>query len=205
MKRSTLLVSAVAAATLGSGPARAGETCYGFSGLQDGRVFAIGETFQAEHLQMHVRHYLRDGSPQNPDGHFIKVQSTALAGSTASEKSELYIYGATMQIVPRQPVAQISLRLAENKGNQLGKHANVQINGRVHEVAGGLRDLDGRELGDGSGGLFRATVKLRPPQAGSDWTHGTLQLRALSGQIASFAIGSTPMVVDDVCLTPNAP
>ncbi len=204
MKRPFLLLSMVVAA-IGSGPALAGETCYGFSGLQDDRVFNIGETFEAEHLKVHVRNYIRDGNTQNPEGHHIKVQSTRIAGSKAAEQSEMYIYGAVMQIVPRQPVAQIRFRLAENKGNNLGRHANLQINGKVHEVAGGLRDMDGEVFGDGASGQYRVEVKLQPTDPPGDWFPGTMQVRALSGQIASFGIGSTPMVVDDVCFTPNAP
>lgn len=207
MKRSLLLLSFVAAAATGSGPALAGETCYGFSGLQDDRIFAIGETFEAEHFRVHVRNFVRDGVTQNPENHNIKVQSTNIARSTAAEWSELYIYGATMQIVPRSPVAQIRFRLAENKGNTaVGRHANLQINGKVHEVVGGLRHLDGRVLGDEGSGQYRVEVNLEPTVPPGDWFPGTMKVRALSGQIASFGIGSSaPMAVDDVCFTPNAP
>lgn len=205
MKRSKFFLLLMAATALGSNAAQAGETCYGFSGLPDDRVFNIGEVFEAEHLKMHVRNYVRNGGTQNPEGHFIKVQSTRIASSAAAEQSELYLYGATMQIVPRQPVAQIRFRLAENRGNNLGRHANLQINGKVHEVAGSLHDLDGKVLGDAASGQYRVEVKLRPTVPAGDWFHGTMQVRALSGQIASFGIGSTPMVVDDVCFTPNAP
>ncbi len=212
MKRSTFfLFSAIGVAALGSSPARAAETCYGFSGLQDDRVFNIGETYRFQNLEVRVRDYKRDGGIQDPDGHYIKVQSTRIAGSKATEQSELYIYGATMQIELPQPVSQIRFRLAENRGGSLGRHANLQINGKVHEVVGGLRDLDGKVLGDAASGQYRVEVKLRkseplePSDPPSHWSHGTMQVRALSGEIASFAIGSTPMVVDDVCLTPNAP
>mgnify|MGYP003482287182 CR=1 FL=1 len=208
MKRSKFYLFLIAATALGSNAAQAGETCYGFSGLQDDRVFNIGETFEAEHLKMHVRNYIRNGATQDPAGHFMKVQSKRIAESTAAEQSEMYIYGATMQIVPRQPVAQIRFRLSENKGNDVaGRHANLQINGKVHEVAGSLRDIDDRVFGDEANGRYRVKVSLRQHGGDKDskWFSGTMQVRALSGQIASFGIGGTPMVVDDVCFTPNAP
>ena len=83
------------------------------------------------------------------------------------------------------------------------RHANVAINGRVHEVAGGLVGLDDKVVEDGAGGQYRIRVTFEPPV--DNWSQGTMQVRALSGEITSFAIGSTPMVVDDVCITPHAP
>jgi hypothetical protein len=206
MKRSKFFLLLMAAAALGSQAAHAGETCYGFSGLPDDKTFVVGETHQAEHLKMVVRPYVLNGNSLDPEGRFIKVQSTNLALSDAAEKSELYIYGVNMQIVPRQPVAQIRFRVAENKGNPtLGRHANLQINGKLHQLTGSLRDLDGREFGDENGRQYRVDVKLRRNSDTSDWFSGTMKVRALSGQIASFSIGGHPIVVDDVCLTPNAP
>ena len=205
MKRSKFFLLLMAATALGSNAAQAGETCYGFSGLQDDRVFNIGEVFEAEHLKMHVRNYMRDGVTQNPAGHYIKVQSTRRAASTAAEQSELYIYGATMQIVPKNPVAQISFRVAENRGSPTaGRHSNIELNGTLHEVASSLRDLHDRQITSG-GATVRLDVKLASNGPTSDWFPGSVRVRALSGQIASFGIGSTPMVVDDVCFTPNAP
>ena len=204
MKRSRYFLGLMAATALGLNAAQATETCYGFSGLQDGRIFNIGESYPFEDLKVNVRDYLRNGGIQNPDGHFIQVKSTRIAGSAATEQSELYVYGARMQIVPRQPVTQVRFRLAENQGNpQIGRHANIAINGRVHEVVGGLAGLDGKEVADDAGGLYRIKVTFAP-QVG-DWSQGTMRVQAVSGQITSFAIGSTPMVVDDVCITPNAP
>lgn len=204
MKRIAFVSAIFGLAVLGAGTARAGETCYGFSGQTDGQIFGLGDTVTAEHLKMHVRDYVRGGANPAPGSQQIKVQSTRLAGSQAAEKSELYIYNATMQIVPHQPVAQISLRVAENRGTPAaGRHANLEINGTVHEIVGGIRHLDGQEFGNQANGRVRVEVKLRSHGTGSDWFDGTLQVRALSGRIASFAIGSTPMVVDDVCFVPN--
>lgn len=208
MKPSFLLLSMMAAAATGAAPALAGETCYGFSEQTDGQVFNLGETVAAKHLKVHVRGYQRDGVAvtPGPGTQFVRVQSTALADSKSAEKSELYIYNRTMQIVPHSPVAQIRMRLAENRGApSVGRHANLEINGAVHEVAGSLRALDGREF-DTAGGRVRVEVTLRPHTTREDkWFDGTMKARALSGQINSFGIGSAPLVVNDVCITPNAP
>ena len=154
MKRITFITPIIGLALLGTGTTRASETCYGFSGQTDGQVFGLGDTVTAEHLKMHVRDYVRGGANPAPGSEQIRVQSTSLAGSKAAEKSELYIYNATMQIVPRQPVTQISLRVAENRGTPTtGRHANLEINGTVHEIAGGIRHLDGRVFGNQANGL----------------------------------------------------
>ncbi len=208
MKRSTFfLFSAIGVAALGSSPARAAETCYGFSGVPNGTTFVVGDTHEAEHLKMVVRPYVYNGSQLSAEGRYIKVQNKNLTLSKAAEKSEVHIYGVNMQIVPRTPVTQIRFRVAENDGPvNGGRHENLQINGKLHEVAGSLRDLDGRVLEDENGGQFRIEVKLRHNGPGSAWFSGPMSVRALSGEIRSFLIGSSNgMGVDDVCITPNAP
>ena len=73
MNRFNLLLTRIGAASLGSSPALAGETCYGFSGLQDDRIFNIGESYPFENLEVKVRDYRRNGGTQDPDGHFIQA------------------------------------------------------------------------------------------------------------------------------------
>jgi hypothetical protein len=208
MKRKTLfLVSVIGAAALGSSPARAAETCYGFSGLPNDKTFVVGDTHEAQHLKMVVRPYVWNGSQLAPEGRFIKVQNTNRTLSNDTELSELYIYGVNMQIVPRQPVAQIRFRVAENDGPGNGnRNENIQINGKVHEISGSLRSLDGKTLDDENGRQYRIEVKLRQNSDGSAWFSGPMRVRAVSGEIRSFSIGSSNgMGVDDVCITPNAP
>ena len=55
--------------------------------------------------------------------------------------------------------------------------------------------------------IVAGTVRIAPVDA-EGMSKGVFALSPsafrMSGQIESFAIGSTPMVVDDVCLTQNA-
>lgn len=202
MKRSTFLLSLIGAAALGASPAQAGETCYDFARQTAGKVFHIGDTVTAEHLKVQITAYKKDGlkADPGPDTQFVKVDTTTLAGGTSPE---LYTYLATLRIQPRTPVAQIRLRVGESKGGPYQGHANIEYNGTVHEVTGGLDQLDGREFGDAANGRIRIEAKLA--LRGGTRYDGTLKVRALSGEIASFGIGGAALAVDDVCFTPNAP
>ena len=211
MKRSTFLFSLIGAAALGSSPAQAGETCYDFSQQTVGTKFLIGNTVQAEHLKVRFTDYRYTGVKADPGAgaQFVEAKNSMLAGGSSPE---LYMYMTNMLIEPRNPVAQIRFRVGESRGgpnHPLQGHANVIVNGKTHEVTGGLSNLDGREFGDNANGKVLIEV---PPmaQVGTDpddhWWNGTMKVRALpgSGKIKSFGIGGAPVAVDNVCFTPNA-
>jgi hypothetical protein len=210
MKRSTFFFTLIGSTALGMGPAQAAETCYDFTQQSAGQKFLIGNTVQAEHLKVHFRDYRYTGvkADPGPGVQFVEAKSTMLAGGSSPE---LYMYKTNMLIEPRSPVAQIRFRVGESRGgpnHPLQGHANVIVNGKTHEVTGGLSQLNGREFGDNANGKVLIEV---PPmaQVGSNpddhWYNGTMKVRATSGQIKSFGIGGAPVAVDDVCITPNAP
>jgi hypothetical protein len=202
MKRSTILLTLIGAATLGTSPAQAGETCYDFAKQPVGTKYTIGETIQAEHLKVRITDYMLTGVKANPGpgAQFVEVSNTSLAGSTGPE---LYSYLATMRIQPHTPVAQIRMRVGESQGGPYQGHANIEFNGAVREVTGSLALLDGKEWGDGAGNSIR--IESRQALRGGHRYDGMLKVRAVSGEIKSFGIGGAALAVDDVCFTPNAP
>lgn len=192
------------------GSAHASETCYDFGRQIGGQTWAPGDTLTLEHMKVHIRGYKRDGlmaAPPSGD-QYVDVRTTRLAGGTSPE---IRTYLATMVVEPRQPVAQISFRVAENRlGRENaypGGHANIVINGQHHEVVGGLAQLHGKTFDGGDGGKVSIDMKLRRHAPGTDspWWEGEMQVRAVAGQISSFGIGGIPLLMDDVCFTPNAP
>jgi hypothetical protein len=210
MNPSSLLNAMVCAAALGAGSTHAAQACYDFGRQSAGHKFLIGDTVRSEHLKVHFRDYRYTGvkADPGPGAQFVEVRNSALAGGSAPE---LYMDKANMLIEPRQPVAQLRLRVGESHGgpnHPLQGHANVIVNGKTHEVTGGLAGLDGREFGDTANGQVRIEV---PPMApvGSNpddsWYRGTMKVTATAGLIESFGIGGAQVAVDDVCLAPDAP
>ncbi len=210
MKQANAYIAFFLVAAVGIGSAQANETCYDFGRQSSGQTWRVGDTLQLEHMKVHIHGYKRDGlmaAPPSGD-QYVDVRSTRLSGGAPPE---IRTYLATMLIEPRQPMAQISFRVAENRLSRenpfAGGHANIVINGQHHEVVGGLAQLHGRTFGGTDGAQVSIDVKLRRHEPGSDgpWWEGEMKVRAVAGQIRSFGIGGIPLLVDDVCFTPNAP
>jgi hypothetical protein len=207
MKRTHVLFALSGIAALSMGSAQAAEICYDFANLTSGQQLQIGQTVTAQHLKVRITDYRRDGIKANPPGggQFVEYRSSALAGGSSPE---IYTYMANMVIEPRQPVVQIRFRVGESHGgagNPYQGHANILINGKPHEVVGGLAGLDNKELRDDAGGRFLISAQLAQATNDSNWHRGTVKVRALSGRISSFGIGGIPVAVDGMCFTVDAP
>ena len=201
MKRFIPLFTLIAAAVSGSGPAMAGETCYDFSQQSAGRRLSVGEIVQAEHLRVRIHSYER-GVPVAGD-QYVEVKSSSNAGGSGPE---MYTYQANLLIEPRRPVTQIRFRVGESRGgpnNPVGGHANILFNGTRHIITGGLNNANGRVLLGDNGARARIEVRMSQSSTDSHWWSGTLTVTAKTAEIASFGIGGVPVVVDDVCFTPN--
>ncbi len=106
-------------------------------------------------------------------------------------------------VVPLEKVRKVTLKYAENLGQNGRHHLNFGVNGQSRVWDGALGQLDGKILGDSqNGGKVRISASANAGGNGSYWVRGTLTLQALPGKgIQGFLLGGASQTfIDDVCI-----
>lgn len=206
MKRTALALLLATAAAHVAAPAHAGDVCYGFDQQVADHKYRIGDTVVADHLKVTFTDYEFQGVKANPGEQYVLVRGSNL--TRGRRAPEMYSYMANMQIVPREPVAEITFRIGDNHGGTGNGHANIGVNGSRQEVIGGLTTLDGQLIG-APGKRARVHIEATPNKTEEGekghWWVGKMRVRAVDGKIESFLIGGRPGIIDDVCFSTDRP
>lgn len=185
---------------LGAVPTFASEKCYDFDKLAVGTRWGADEQIDFDAGKVIVRRLLNNGvpmTPENEDAQFLKVSQSQIAGDTAPELAMSLV---TMQIVPTEPVQEVYFKLAQQLGATGNLPAYLGVNFETHELRGSFAQSDGTTLGSPLLGEARLTVQLTPDPPPSYWTRGWIRVRATSGDIKTFSIGSQIAHFGKVCL-----
>lgn len=204
-KRKYLPGAIVAALTLCSVPAFATETCYDLSRLTVGSSYHIGDEIEFDLGKVRVRNFIKDGAvftPVNPIDQHFEVAHSAIARGVLPEGEVIFV---SMQIIPDNPVQEITLKVAQQLGITGELPALVEINGELHDFEGSFNVADSRLFGNFLTGRARFRSDLVQdapgPNGPSYWHRGLIRARALPGDsIQTFAFGAQIMRFDDVCI-----
>ena len=110
-------------------------------------------------------------------------------------------------LVPQERVKKVTLKYAENLG-QNGRHdLNFGVNGQKRVWSGALGQLDGKVMGDFKHrGKVRISASAIPGGNGSYWVRGALSLQPVNGSLLGQGIqdfelgGASQVVIDHVCI-----
>jgi hypothetical protein len=191
----TLAALALATAALSSPNAKAAERCYDFGQLVPETQYALNETVQIGIGEVKVRPLLLDGKEVGAGNRFFVVKDQHIAGSAAPE---MYGVNVAVQMLPAQPVKELSFKYSHQPGVDGGRAAMVEVDGVRHDWQGAFDRLDGKVIGGKHPVRFH--VRQSNPGGANGWISGELKLSAKDG-IRSFTIGAAQLRLDDVCFT----
>jgi hypothetical protein len=194
----TALALACAAAT-----APAAEKCYDFSKMTVGTSYRIGDEVDISIGKVRIRPFLKDGAVAQPtsgiDQH-LEITQSQLA-QEASPEVALTLVG--LQMIPREPVQEVSMLVAQQLGVNASLPAYIEINGERHDFAGSFVQAHNKVLGNGSQGhaRFKADLVQDAPTANgpSYWHRGRMGARAVDGGIETITIGAQAVHLDKIC------
>lgn len=179
--------------------------CYDFSKQTAGTTWGVDQEIETNFGKVVVRDFVIDGKKYTPQTdvatQYLKVNTSQIAQGASPE-----LHGSlvNVQIVPRKPVRGISMKFAQQLGGTGQLPANLEVNGDRHDFRGALDAANGREMGNDSQGKAKLRVVLVPDSApehpNSNWTRGTVEVRAVSGAIESLSFGAQAFNFDDVCI-----
>jgi hypothetical protein len=199
MSASSLLIRSAAIAALAVSAGAAGaKACYHFDGQAPDASYAIdGPPIAIGIGEIRVRPLVLDGvvmAADNPANRFFKVAATQqMAGGQAPE---MYAKNASIQMLPRDEVHQITLRYSHQPGAEGVRAAMVEVNGVRHDWQGSLHKLDGKQIGTRHPARF--AVRQGEGKGENGWISGELKLTSKDG-IKSFTLGAAELRLDDVC------
>jgi len=181
-------------------PATAGATCatvcFDFGGLVLMNQLHIGDTYVAEDATIHLESYLRNGVAVSLPAATAYANNSQIAKGTAPE---LRTYFITNRVVPDVPLHSVTFRFGQIVApNGPDPHSNIGVNGDLREVAASLASLSGQVIGDPATGEAEVIVTLDAVPTKN--IIGTLELRAVSGQINEFTFGGVQLFIDDLCM-----
>jgi hypothetical protein len=201
---------ALCAATLALSPALAVEHCYDFSRMPVGTVYRVGDIYEDDNLSVHMRDFYVGGvavTPNNVDAPKVTVSNTALAQDASPE---ILTYLMNAQVIPRQPLRKVTMKVAQNVGHDGQARANLGVNGELREFVGSIAQADGKKMGDANRGRVQLEIDLVPdvstPENPSFWHRGTLTMTGVDGALIDrFAFGGMSLAADRVCFeySPN--
>ena len=188
-----------------SGTAWGGTQCYDFNGPAVGTTYHVGRTVNAKHATIHMEKFRTTNGPSQS-----KVQAGEIVNSDLPRGGgapSLKLTSIVAHVVPKKKVKKVTMKYAENLG-QNGRHnLNFGVNGQNRVWNGALGQLDGKVMGDRDhGGKVKISVSAVPDGNGSYWVRGALTLQAiggpLSGQgIQGFRFGAASQgLFDRICL-----
>jgi hypothetical protein len=192
-----------AAVALASGPLLAGEKCYDFSKMTVGTSYRIGDELDISIGKVKIREFIKNGGVLEPtsgiDQH-LEITQSRLAQEASPEVS-LTLVG--MQVIPREPVQEVSMLVAQQLGVGGNLPAYIEINGEKHDFSGSFIQAHDKVLGNVAQGRARFKADLVQDAAGSGgpsyWHRGRMGARAVSGGIESITIGGQAVHLDQIC------
>jgi hypothetical protein len=176
----------------------AGEKCYDFSGMATGTEYPVDGTapIPISIGEILVRPLKLDGNEVGANNRFFKVapDSQKIAGGTAPE---MYGKNVALQMKPKEPVKEITLKFSHQPGPERNRAAFVEVNNERREWQGSFGKLDGKVVGQDT---EAARFSVREAAVGSsNWVSGELRLTAKGEAIQSFTLGAAELRLDDVC------
>ena len=205
MTRTSTLIATLASSMLLACPLHAAEKCFDFSGQTGGARFRAGDVVQSEILKVRFRDGLSGGAagrPAQAEARRTGVDPSALAKGPTPERFSSLV---NLQILPREPVAEIMLDVGENHADAGNGRVHIELNGAIHEVDGGLHQAHDQLLSSDAQGNARVEVEPLPNGRSGSWSQSRIRVHALSAPIETFGIGGRQFVVDHVCVTSRAP
>jgi hypothetical protein len=199
-----LPLAAVAAYCFAFQPAMAGEKCYDFSKMTVGKTYKIGDEIDISIGKVRIREFIKNGEvfkPVNDVEQSLSVSQSVLAQGESSPELAGRLVG--VQLIPREPVQEISMLVAQQLGLNANLPAYVEVNGELHDFTGSFNIANNKELGDAASGRARFKAKLVQDAAGPDgpsyWHRGRMGVRAVNGGIATATFGAQIFNFDQVC------
>jgi hypothetical protein len=187
--------NASATASPSAGGAAKKHVCWDFSDLTIGARYQTGDVITARNAVIRIRDYRFNGNPLGDPDLGVFVVGSTIAGGVVPE---LRTYGRSTLVTPDKPIRKVTMKIAENTGGT-GAHANIEVNGDFHEIAGGLATANGRVIGNAAKGTAEVVVNMTPSASGT-WNIGTLELRARQGKIESYSVSGIQVLKDDECI-----
>lgn len=181
----------------------AAEKCYDFSKMEVGTSYHIGDEVDISIGKVKIRGFLKDGEVVQPtsgiDQHLEITQS-----QIAQERPpEVALTLVALQMIPREPVQEVSLLVAQQLGVNGDLPAWIEINGERHDFAGSFAQANNKILGNASQGHARFKAQLVQdapgPNGPSYWHRGRLGARAVDGGIETITIGAQAAHLDQIC------
>ena len=184
-------------------PLMAAEQCYDFSNMPVGTSYRIGDEVDISIGKVKIREFIKDGAvlvPTSGIDQHLEITQSQLAQDAAPEVA-LTLVG--MQVIPRKPVKEVSMLVAQQLGVGANLPAYIEINGEKHDFAGSFTQADNKVLGDAARGRARFKADLVQDAAGpngpSYWYRGRMGARAVSGGIETITVGGQAVRLDKVC------
>lgn len=195
IRKAVLTSLGIVAVSISAQGAHAANVCHDFSNLVPGTQYNLGDVVTGPDATVTMKDYILNGVIANPAFAGVFVTNTMIAGGSAPE---IRTYLLNPRVTPNTPALRVKMRVSEATGGA-APHANIEVNGAVHEVTSGLATANGKIVGDSSnGGLAMVNVNLAPTLNGN-WNQGTLELVAIQGQINTFTVGGVQVFIDDQC------
>lgn len=171
--------------------------CFDFSRLTLMNQYHVGDSIRAGDATVYLESYLKNGNL------ISLAAATAYANQSLHSKGvppELRTYFITNRVVPDFPLQSVTFRFGHiNAPNGPDPHSNIGMNGDLREVVGSIAGMSGQIIGDPATGEAEVIVTLDAVQPANTIV-GTVELRAVSGQIEEFTFGGVQFFVDDLCM-----
>jgi hypothetical protein len=204
MRYRTILRGIACCALAGAaGSALADEKCYDFSKLAVGTSHDVNTEFDISIGKVKVREFIKNGAVLEPTSgihQHLEVTQSRLAQGTSPEVA-LTMVG--MQVIPNQPVQEVSMLVAQQLGLNGALPAYLEINGERHDFLGSFNQANNKVLGSAPAGRARFKADLVQDEPGENgpsyWHRGRMGARALQGGIETITIGAQAARVDQIC------
>jgi hypothetical protein len=109
----------------------------------------------------------------------------------------LRTYLINPHVVLNAPVQAIRFKFGE-AATGATPHANLEINGDLHEISGGLAQANNKVIGSKGKGLARISVTSTPTADGK-WNQGEIVFTAVKGGIETVSVGGVQVYIDNYC------
>ncbi|MGH9323239.1 MAG: hypothetical protein ACRD21_13200 [Vicinamibacteria bacterium] len=161
--------------------------------------YHIGDTFVTPGATIYLEPYLKNGNLLSLAAGRAYANNSKIARGV---QPELRTYFITNRVVPNVPLKSVTFRFGHIAApNGPVPHSNIGVNGDLREVESSvsLASMNGQVIGDPVTGEAEVLVTLDVVQP-TNIIRGTLELRAVSGQIEELTLGGVQLFIDDLCM-----
>jgi hypothetical protein len=194
---------AAVAWALAAGPALAAEKCYDFSKMTVGTSYEIGDEVDISIGKVKIRGFLKDGEVVEPTSGIHQHLEITQSQISQEKPPEVALTLVGLQMVPREPVQEVSMLVAQQLGVNSSLPAWIEINGERHDFEGSFAQANNKVLGNATQGHARFKAQLVQdapgPNGPSYWHRGRLGARAVDGAIETITIGAQAAHLDQIC------